>query len=160
MHFSIKKLSVFISFPYLCGVKIKVMNVQFEDENLKELVETGKNKKYKIRIMETKNDNIRPFMAVHPGSVLRDELEARAIRPESFSHQLGVPFDVLEGVLDEKQGVDSVMAAHLEQTLGISAAFWMSLQSDYEKDSEALKKQKKSKKRSMLGKLPWNKVAL
>lgn len=99
-------------------------------------------------------------MAVHPGSILKDELESRGLKPESFSSQAGISFAVLKDVLDERKGVDAELAAHLEQTLGISAAFWMSLQSDYEKDSEALKKQKKSKKHSLLSKLPWNKVAL
>lgn len=110
--------------------------------------------------MEIRNNNIRPFMAVHPGSILKDELEARCLNLESFSSQAGISFAVLKEVLDEQKGVDAELAAHLEQALGISAAFWLSLQNDYEKDSEALKLHKKSKAHSLLSKLPWNKVAL
>lgn len=154
-----KKESILIYFPYLCSINIIVMNVQFEDENLKELVGTGKNKKYKILIMEIKSNNVRPFMAVHPGSVLKDELEARGINPEAFSRQVGISFAVLRGVLDGQKNVDATMASHFERALGISAAFWMSLQSDFEKDSEELKLQKKRKTHSLLGKLSWDKVA-
>ena len=110
--------------------------------------------------METRNNNIRPFMSVHPGSILKDELEARGLKPESFSNQAGISFALLEDVLDERKGVDAELATHLEQALDISAAFWLSLQNDYEKDSEALKHHKKSKTHSLLSKLPWNKVAL
>lgn len=99
-------------------------------------------------------------MAVHPGSILKEELEARGVSLESFSNRAGISFAVLKDVLDERKCIDAELATHLEQALGISAAFWLSLQNDYEKDSEALKQHKKSKTHSLLSKLPWNKVAL
>lgn len=104
--------------------------------------------------------NVRPFMAVHPGSILKEELEVRGLKIESFSNQAGISFALLEDVLDERKGVDAELAAHLENALGISAVFWVSLQNDYEKDDEVLKLRKNSKTHSLLSKLPWNKVAL
>ena len=104
--------------------------------------------------------NVRPFMAVHPGSILKEELEARGLKIESFSNQAGISFALLEDVLDERKCVDAELAAHLENALGISAVFWVSLQNDYEKDDEVLKLRKNSKTHSLLSKLPWNKVAL
>lgn len=100
-----------------------------------------------------------PFMAVHPGSILKDELEARGIAPSAFAVQSGISKQELEGILDEKRDVDSNVAARLEGALGISSVFWMSLQNDFVKDSKAIKARKKAKTHSILEKLPWNRVA-
>lgn len=125
------------------------MNIQFEDKDF-----------VMIRIMETKNENIRPFMAVHPGSILRDELEARGIAFADFAHDLGISAEVMESILDEKKDIDSSIASAIERELGISASFWMALQNEYYQDCAYLDKKKKSKSHAVFGKLPWNKVAL
>ena len=114
-----------------------------------------------IHIMETKNENIRPFVAVHPGSVLKDELEARGISLGDFAHDAGMSLDALKDILEEKNGIDALTASAFERELGISASFWLALQKDYVEDAAYLeRKNKKSKVHTLIGKLPWNKVAL
>lgn len=110
--------------------------------------------------MAIKNNNIRPFKAVHPGAILKDELEARGMDAASFSDKSGIDKDELLHFLGEESSLTQQLASKLESALLIPASFWLSLQKAYEKDCELQTSQKNSKGRSFMGKLPWNRVAL
>lgn len=110
--------------------------------------------------MEIKNKNIRPFRNVHPGAILKEELEARGMDVDSFSCELGIDKDELKLFLEEASDLTPQMASKLESVLLIPASFWMSLQKAYEKDCEIKETKKVSNGRSLMGKLPWNRVAL
>lgn len=110
--------------------------------------------------MAIKNKNIRPFKVVHPGSILKDELEARGMNATSFSRESGIDKDELLHFLGEESNLTQQMASKLESALLIPASFWMSLQKAYEQDCEMSTSPKNSKGHSFMGQLPWNRVAL
>lgn len=110
--------------------------------------------------MAIKNKNIRPFKAVHPGSILKDELEARGMDATSFSEKSGIDKDELLHFLGEESSLTQQMASKLEAVLLIPASFWMSLQKAYEQDCKIKEARNFSRGHSLIGKLPWNRVAL
>lgn len=78
---------------------------------------------------------------LHPGSVLGDELVARAIPQKEFADLLEMRPSHLNEVIKGKRNISALLALKLEQQLGISAAFWMRMQVDY--DLKMAKKQLK-----------------
>ena len=85
--------------------------------------------------MEIKNNiNSRPFTPVSPGSILKDELEARCLPVEVFAEKIGLDKLTLEELLNGKLILSSEIANSLDKALGIPASFWLSLQSAYEED--------------------------
>jgi len=93
--------------------------------------------------METRNENITPFKAVHPGGILKEELEARGIKQKDFACQIGMQPTHLNALIKGKRNVSPDVADKLERELGIPASFWMSLQSSYELDRKVIAKRDK-----------------
>lgn len=78
---------------------------------------------------------------LHPGTVLGEEIAARNISQKEFADLLEMRPSHLNEVIKGKRHVSALLALKLEQQLGISAAFWMRLQVDY--DLKVAKKQLK-----------------
>lgn len=93
--------------------------------------------------METRNENITPFRAVHPGGILKEELEARGIKQKDFAGQIGMQPTHLNALIKGKRNISPDVADRLERELGIPASFWMSLQSSYELDCKVIAKRDK-----------------
>ena len=93
--------------------------------------------------METRNENITPFKAVHPGGILKEELEARGIKQKDFACQIGMQPTHLNALIKGKRNISPDVADKLERELGIPASFWMSLQSSYELDRKVIAKRDK-----------------
>ena len=109
--------------------------------------------------MEIKsNINSRPFTPVSPGSILKDELEARSLPVEVFAEKIGLDKLTLEELLKGKLILSSEIANSLDKALGIPASFWLSLQSAYEEDLNL--SQNKGSIRSFFDKFSRNRVAL
>ena len=53
--------------------------------------------------MATKNENPAPFMAVHPGMMIKPELEERGISQKDFAKMVGIQASHLSEVLNGKQ---------------------------------------------------------
>ena len=78
---------------------------------------------------------------LHPGTVLGEELAARAISQKEFAELVDMrPSHFIE-LVKGKRHISALLALKLEQQLGISAAFWMRLQVDH--DLKIAKKQLK-----------------
>ncbi len=69
---------------------------------------------------------------IHPGRILKEELEARAISANRLALDLGVPANRITGILNAKRGVSADTALRLARYLGTSAQFWVNLQSHYD----------------------------
>lgn len=80
-----------------------------------------------------------PFEATHPGTVIRDEINARNISQKELAHELGVLPTFLNEILKSKRAITADFAILLEKSLGISADYWMRFQSQYEIDKARLK---------------------
>ena len=71
------------------------------------------------------------FTPTHPGEVIKDELIARGISQKDFAEHIGVPYTMLNDILNERRPLSAAMALYIETALGISADLLMGLQSDY-----------------------------
>lgn len=81
--------------------------------------------------METRN-NIRPYKAVHPGSILKEELEARGIKQKDFALLLGMKPSNLNAIISGKRNITKSIAQKIaEQLTGITADFWLRVQKGY-----------------------------
>lgn len=86
-----------------------------------------------IRIMATRNE-IRPFVSVHPGTILKAELKERRIKQKDFAEQIGMRPTHLNALLQGDRNVSPQLAIRLEQVLGIPAKNWLNLQENYNLD--------------------------
>lgn len=69
---------------------------------------------------------------IHPGRILKEELEARGLSANRLALDLGVPANRITGILNGKRAVSADTALRLARYLGASAQFWVNLQSHYE----------------------------
>ncbi len=78
-------------------------------------------------------NNLTPSQLIHPGEMIKDEIEYRGISQKELAAEIGVPASVLNAVLNGKRAVTTEYALLLEAALGIDADIWLKLQSDYNK---------------------------
>ena len=71
--------------------------------------------------------------AVHPGRILRRELEARGMPQAELARLMGCPLGVVTGIAQERQGVSEETAVGLEGALGVPAHVWVNLQSNHDR---------------------------
>ena len=80
-------------------------------------------------------ENITPFVATHPGEMIKDELRERKLTQKQLALETGIKPSVLSETINGKRPVSKNVALALEQTLGIPADIWMNLQTQYDLDS-------------------------
>ncbi len=76
-------------------------------------------------------DELQPSEPIHPGEMLKDELEARGISQRKFASLIGVSYSVLNEVVNGKRPITTEYALKIEAATGISASIWIGLQTDY-----------------------------
>lgn len=90
---------------------------------------------YKSFNMETKKTyaphEIQPSTPIHPGEILKDELEARGMSQRKFAAVIGVSYSVLNEVINGKRPVTTEYALKIEAATGIPAYIWVNMQSAY-----------------------------
>jgi len=69
---------------------------------------------------------------VHPGRILKREMEARGLSANRLALALRVPSGRVTQIVNAKRGISAETALRLSRFFGNSAAFWMNLQSRYE----------------------------
>lgn len=75
-----------------------------------------------------------PGSAMHPGALLRDEIEARGMKQVELAKELGIAKNVMSEIIHGKRNITPELAVKLEDALGIKAEFWMKHQVTYEID--------------------------
>lgn len=78
-------------------------------------------------------NNLNPSRPIHPGEMIRDEIEYRGISQKALANEIGIPASILNEVLNGKRAVNTEYALLLEAALGIEADLWLRLQADYNK---------------------------
>ena len=68
---------------------------------------------------------------IHPGEVLKDEIEYRGISQSKLATQMGISYKMLNHILNEHRPVTTQMALLFEAALGIPADSLIRLQTDY-----------------------------
>ena len=71
---------------------------------------------------------------IHPGEILADELEDIGLSAKKLADVIEVPSNRLYQILAGKRALTADTALRLAQYFGMSADFWMNLQSAYELD--------------------------
>ena len=69
---------------------------------------------------------------VHPGPLLRRELEARGLSANRLALDLGVPSSRITDILNERRGITADSAVRLGRYFGNRPEFRLDLQSQYE----------------------------
>lgn len=69
---------------------------------------------------------------VHPGEILRDELDELGLSPRDFAKALDLAADTVAGILDGRRSVTADTALRLARYLGATPRVWLNLQAAYD----------------------------
>lgn len=70
--------------------------------------------------------------AVHPGEILKDELDELGVTPTEFARQIDVPPNRVSQIIAGKRTVTGDTALRLGHWFGTDPQFWLNLQSAYD----------------------------
>ena len=73
--------------------------------------------------MATRNENPAPFMAVHPGMMVKPELVERGITQKEFAKMLGIQASHLSEVLNGKRALSTDLAVKIEEAQWEACSF-------------------------------------
>ena len=76
-------------------------------------------------------NNLTPSEPIHPGEILKDEIEYRGISQRKLAAQMGISPTLLNEILNGKRAVSAEYALLFEAALGIDAEPLINLQVDY-----------------------------
>lgn len=77
-------------------------------------------------------DELQPSEPIHPGEMLKDELEARGMSQKKFAAIIGMPYTAFNEIINGKRSVTTDTALKIEAATGIAANIWRGLQADYD----------------------------
>jgi addiction module HigA family antidote len=72
------------------------------------------------------------YTPVHPGEVLKDELEEIALTQSALAKHIGVLPKTINEICRGKRGISAEMAMKLSKALGGTPQFWLNLQNNWE----------------------------
>jgi len=72
------------------------------------------------------------YTAIHPGEVLKDELEEVGLTQSALAKHIGVLPKTINEICRGKRGISAEMALKLSKALGGSPQFWLNLQNNWE----------------------------
>jgi antitoxin HigA-1 len=70
--------------------------------------------------------------AVHPGRLLKRELNARGLSANRLALDIGVPSGRITDILNGRRSITADTAVRLGRYFGNSAQFWLDLQGQYD----------------------------
>lgn len=97
-------------------------------------------------------NNLVPSEPIHPGEVLKDEIEFRNISQKKLAKEMGVSYTVLNEVLNAKRPLSTEFAMLIEAILDLDAEPLLKMQTRYDdmqmakKDSKFMEKLNKVRK--------------
>ena len=74
---------------------------------------------------------IKPYSPIHPGELIKDEIEARGISQKKISEIIGIPYTMLNEILNGKRNITAETALLFEAALDINAELLVNMQSSY-----------------------------
>lgn len=81
-------------------------------------------------------NNMRP---IHPGEILREEMEELNLSARQLATSLHVPTNRVTAILNQRRAITADTALRLSRYFGTTAEFWMNLQAAYELRQTRLK---------------------
>ena len=70
--------------------------------------------------------------AVHPGTILKGELDELGVTPTEFSRQINVPPNRVSQIITGKRSITGDTALRFGHWFGVEPQFWMNLQAQYD----------------------------
>ena len=70
--------------------------------------------------------------AVHPGEILRDELEELGVSQSEFARQINVPPNRISQIITGKRSVTGDTALRFGHWFGVEPQFWLNLQAQFD----------------------------
>jgi addiction module HigA family antidote len=71
------------------------------------------------------------FYPTHPGDLLKEEFEYRKLSQKKFAKETGIPYTMLNDILNARRPVSTDFALTIEAALGISAEMLVNMQTRY-----------------------------
>ena len=71
---------------------------------------------------------------LHPGEIIKDELDAREMKQKELASFMGMPTSVLNDIIKGRRAITPEVAVLLQEILSIDASYWLSLQNQYDID--------------------------
>ena len=75
-----------------------------------------------------------PSMPIHPGEILKDELEAMRMNTAELARSINVPANRISQIVSGKRNISADTALRLGKLFSTGAQFWLNLQTAYELD--------------------------
>lgn len=75
-----------------------------------------------------------PSSPIHPGEILKDELEALDLSASALARAVHVPANRISQILSGKRNISADTALRLGRLFGTGPQFWLNLQIAYELD--------------------------
>ena len=88
--------------------------------------------------MAIRNESSTAWMATHPGTILKYELEERGLSQKDFAVLIGMQKSHVSELIKGKRPMTKAIADKIEEKLGISAISLVNLQTQYEYDVKAI----------------------
>ena len=75
---------------------------------------------------------------IHPGELLRDELDEIGVSLNELARALRVPMNRISAIVNGRRGISADTALRLSRYFGTSPRLWMNLQSAYDLEVASL----------------------
>ncbi len=72
------------------------------------------------------------FHGVHPGAILKEELEARGLSANAFALKLRVPPQRIQEIVGGRRAITPETALRIGRALGTGARLWLTMQQAYD----------------------------
>lgn len=70
-------------------------------------------------------------LLIHPGEIIKEELQARELTQKHFAEVVGIPYTMLNDILNAKRPVSTDFALTIEAAIGVSAEMLVGIQTRY-----------------------------
>lgn len=95
------------------------------------------------------------YIAIHPGEILKEELEARNITQKDFAKMISVSYTMLNEILNGKRAISTDFAILVEAAIGTPAEHWLNMQARYNLQTAKTKESVLHKFKSIRDVTPW-----
>lgn len=79
-------------------------------------------------------NNITPFLAIHAGEYIKDELDARGMKQSELADVTGIKAPILSNIINGKRNVTAEQSILIGRAFGVSDDLFYNLQTKYDLD--------------------------
>ena len=95
--------------------------------------------------MRRHDSDLTPAMTIHPGEILKDEIEARGMTQRELAEKMARPVQVVNLIIHGRKGISEDTALDLEKAFDgeLTAQMWLQLDANYRLDSARIRRQER-----------------